>query len=244
LSAKADEAFYFARMNAYQPLRSIKSWAEEDRPREKLMLKGTAALSDAELIAILINSGTAELSAVDVARMVLEGVNNNLHELAKRSVKDLSKFRGIGEARAISIVALELGRRRREQAPPDRRRITCSRDAYEEIRPYLLDKQHEEFWVVLLSRANEVIRPVQISAGGVSGTVADPRLIFKSALEHLASGIVLFHNHPSGNLTPSQQDRDLTRKLKEAGKLLDIPVLDHLIVTDRTYLSFADEGIL
>jgi DNA repair protein RadC len=232
-------------LNSYTPLRSIKSWAEEDRPREKLMLKGTAALTDAELIAILINSGTAELSAVDVARMVLEGADNNLHELAKRSVKDLSKFRGIGEARAISIVAaLELGRRRREQAPPVRRRITCARDAYEEIRPYLLDKQHEEFWVLLLSRANEVIRPVQISAGGVSGTVADPRLIFKAALEHLASGVVLFHNHPSGNLTPSQPDRDLTRKLKEAGKLLDIPVLDHLIVSDRTYLSFADEGIL
>ena len=232
-------------MNTYQPLRSIKSWAEEDRPREKLMLKGIAALTDAELVAILINSGTQELSAVDVARKVLESVGNNLHELAKRSVKDLSKNKGIGEARAITIVAaLELGRRRREQAPAERRRITCSRDAYEEIRPYLLDKQHEEFWVLLLSRANEVIRPVQISAGGVSGTVADPRLIFKAALEHLASGVILFHNHPSGNLTPSQPDRDLTRKLKEAGRLLDIPVLDHLIFSDRTYLSFADEGIL
>ncbi|ARK13403.1 RadC family protein [Fibrivirga algicola] len=232
-------------MNNYQPLRSIKSWAEEDRPREKLMLKGTAALSDAELVAILINSGTAELSAVDVARKVLEGVGNNLHELAKRSVKELSKFRGIGEARAISIVAaLELGRRRREQAPQERRRITCSRDAYEELRPYLMDKQHEEFWILLLNRANEVLRPVQISAGGVSGTVADPRMIFKVGLEYLASGIILAHNHPSGNLTPSQADKDLTRKLKEAGRFLDIPVLDHLIVTDRTYLSFADEGIL
>lgn len=232
-------------MNPYQPLRSIKSWAEEDRPREKLMLKGTAALSDAELVAILINSGTAELSAVDVARKVLEGVGNNLHELAKRSVKDLSKFRGIGEARAISIVAaLELGRRRREQAPVERHRITCSRDAYEELRPYLMDKQHEEFWVLLLNRANEVMRPVQVSAGGVSGTVADPRLIFKVGLEYLASGVILAHNHPSGNLTPSQADKDLTRKLKEAGRFLDIPVLDHLIVTDRTYLSFADEGIL
>ncbi|WP_375446863.1 DNA repair protein RadC [uncultured Fibrella sp.] len=232
-------------MNPYQPLRSIKSWAEEDRPREKLMLKGTAALSDAELVAILINSGTAELSAVDVARKVLEGVGNNLHELAKRSVKDLSKFRGIGEARAISIVAaLELGRRRREQAPVERHRITCSRDAYEELRPYLMDKQHEEFWVLLLNRANEVMRPVQVSAGGVSGTVADPRLIFKVGLEYLASGVILAHNHPSGNLTPSQADKDLTRKLKEAGRFLDIPVLDHLIITDRTYLSFADEGIL
>ncbi|MEZ0487671.1 RadC family protein [Fibrella aquatica] len=232
-------------MNTYQPLRSIKSWAEEDRPREKLMLKGIAALSDAELIAILINSGTAELSAVDVARKVLEGVGNNLHELARRSVKDLSKFRGIGEARAISIVAaLELGRRRREQAPPERHRITCSRDAYEEVRPYLTDKSHEEFWILLLNRANEVLRPVQISAGKLSGTVADPRMIFKVGVEYLASGIILAHNHPSGNLTPSQADKDLTRKLKEAGRFLDIPVLDHLIVTDRTYLSFADEGIL
>ena len=232
-------------MNDYQPLRSIKSWAEEDRPREKLMLKGTAALTDAELVAILINSGTAELSAVDVARKVLEGVGNNLHELARRSVKELSKFRGIGEARAISIVAaLELGRRRREQAPQERHRITCSRDAYEELRPYLMDKPHEEFWILLLNRANEVLRPVQISAGGVSGTVADPRLIFKVGLEYLASGLILAHNHPSGNLTPSQADKDLTRKLKEAGRFLDIPVLDHLIVTDRTYLSFADEGIL
>ncbi|HEY0107991.1 MAG TPA: DNA repair protein RadC, partial [Fibrella sp.] len=188
---------------------------------------------------------TAELSAVDVARKVLEGVGNNLHELAKRSVKDLSKFRGIGEARAISIVAaLELGRRRREQAPIERHRITCSRDAYEEVRPYLMDKPHEEFWVLLLNRANEVMRPIQISAGGVSGTVADPRLIFKVGLEYLASGVILAHNHPSGNLTPSQADKDLTRKLKEAGRFLDIPVLDHLIVTDRTYLSFADEGIL
>ena len=232
-------------MNPYEPLRSIKSWAEEDRPREKMMLKGIAALSDAELIAILINSGTAELSAVDVARKVLEGVGNNLHELAKRSVKDLSKFRGIGEARAICIVAaLELGRRRREQAPQERHRITCSRDAYEEIRPYLMDKPHEEFWILLLNRANEVLRPVQISAGGLSGTVADPRLIFKVSLEYLASGIILTHNHPSGNLTPSQADKDLTRKLKEAGRFLDVPILDHLIVSDRTYLSFADEGLL
>ncbi len=232
-------------MDAYQPLRSIKSWAEEDRPREKLMLKGTAALSDAELVAILINAGTAELSAVDVARMVLEGVGNNLHELARRSVKDLSRFRGIGEARAITIIAaLELGRRRREQAPATRPRITCSRDAYESLRPYLTDKAHEEFWVLLLNRANEVMRPVQISAGGLSGTVADPRLIFKAGLDHLASGIILGHNHPSGNLTPSQADRDLTRKLKDGGRLLDLPILDHLILSDRTYLSFADEGLL
>lgn len=224
---------------------TIQSWAEEDRPREKLMLKGKAALSEAELIAILINSGTVDLTAVDVARIILKSVGNNLNELAKLSIKDLSKFRGIGEAKAISIVAaLELGRRRKEQDRPQRARITCSRDVYNEMIPHLLDKPHEEFWIVLLNRANEVLRPIQISTGGVSGTVADAKIIFKQALEHLASAIILLHNHPSGNLQPSQADKELTRKLKEAGKLLEIPVLDHVIFTDKTYFSFADEGIL
>lgn len=229
----------------YESNRNIRSWAEEDRPREKLMLKGRTVLSDAELIAILIGSGTRELSAVDLAKLILKSVGNNLNELAKLSVKDLSKFKGIGEAKAISIVAaLEVGRRRKEQDRPERVRITCSRDVYEEIKPHLLDKQHEEFWILLLNRANEVIRPMQISSGGISGTVADPRLIFKHALDQLASAIILIHNHPSGNLTASQADKELTRKLKEAGRLLDIPVLDHLIFTDRSYLSFADEGML
>lgn len=229
----------------YDNSRKILSWAEEDRPREKLMLKGRAALSDAELIAILIGSGTRDLSAVDVAKIILQSIGNSLTDLARLSVNDLSKFRGIGEAKAISIVAaLELGRRRKEENRPQRTRITSSRDAYEEIKPHLLDKPHEEFWILLLNRANEVIRPVLISTGGVAGTVADPKLIFKPALEQLASAIILIHNHPSGNLTASQADRDLTRKLKDAGRLLDIPVLDHLIFTDRSYLSFADEGML
>ncbi|MFD1140011.1 DNA repair protein RadC [Larkinella insperata] len=229
----------------YDNSRKILSWAEEDRPREKLMLKGRAALSEAELIAILIGSGTRDLSAVDVSKIILQSVGNNLSQLARLSVSDLSKFRGIGEAKAISIVAaLELGRRRKEENRPQRTRITSSRDVYEEIKPHLLDKPHEEFWILLLNRANEVIRPVLISTGGVSGTVADPKLIFKPALEHLASALILIHNHPSGNLTASQADKDLTRKLKEAGRLLDIPVLDHLIFTDRSYLSFADEGLL
>ncbi len=230
---------------SYDNPRKILSWAEEDRPREKLMLKGRAALSDAELIAILIGSGTTDMTAVDVSKIILQSVTNNLNDLAKLSVKDLSKFRGIGEAKAISIVAaLEIGRRRREQDRPQRARITCSRDAYEEIRPHLMDKLHEEFWILLLNRANEVLRPVQVSAGGISGTVADPKLIFKHAIEYLASSMILVHNHPSGNVTPSQADKDLTRKLRECGKLLDVPVLDHLIFTDRTYLSFADEGLL
>jgi DNA repair protein RadC len=230
---------------AYQTSGNIQSWAEEDRPREKLMLKGKAALSEAELIAILINSGTVDLTAVDVAKIILKSVNNNLNDLAKLSIKDLSKFRGIGEAKAISIIAaLELGRRRKEQDRPQRARVTCSRDAYNEMIPHLIDKPHEEFWILLMNRANEILRPVQISAGGVSGTVADPKIIFKQAIEHLASSMILFHNHPSGNLTPSQADKDLTRKLKDAGRLLDIPVLDHLIFTDKAYYSFADEGVL
>nr|WP_221307412.1 DNA repair protein RadC [Rhabdobacter roseus] len=219
------------------------SWAEEDRPREKLLLKGKAALTDAELIAILIGSGTVELSAVDVAKMILGSAGNNLNELARHGVKELTKIKGIGEAKAITIVAaLELGRRRKESTMLRRRRIGSSLDAYEEMKPYLLDKPHEEFWILLLNRANEVLRPVQISTGGVAGTVADPKMIFKHALEQLASSIILFHNHPSGNLSPSQADRDLTRKLKEAGRMLDLPVLDHLIFTDSGYYSFADEG--
>ena len=230
---------------AYQNSGTIQSWAEEDRPREKLMLKGKAALSEAELIAILINSGTVDLTAVDVAKIILKSVDNNLNELARLSIKDLSKFRGIGEAKAISVIAaLELGRRRKEQDRPIRAKVTCSRDAYNEMIPHLIDKPHEEFWILLMNRANEILRPVHISTGGVSGTVADPKLIFKQAIEHLASSMILFHNHPSGNLTPSQADKDLTKKLKDSGRLLDIPVLDHLIFTDKAYYSFADEGIL
>jgi DNA repair protein RadC len=229
----------------YSVSRKILSWAEDDRPREKMLLKGNAALSDAELIAILIGSGTVDLSAVDVAKLILQRANNNLNELAKLSLKDLMKVKGIGEAKAISIAAaLELGRRRKDSETVRRPKITCSRDAYDQIKPYLWDLPHEEFWILLLSRSNEVIRPVQVSQGGVAGTVADPKLIFKHAIEHLASAIILVHNHPSGNLTPSQADKDLTKRLKEAGKLLEVPILDHLIFADNGYLSFADDGLL
>lgn len=229
----------------YADTRRILSWAEEDRPREKLLLKGKAALTDAELVAILIGSGTRDLSAVDLSKIILQKANNNLNELAKVSIKDLMKIKGIGEAKAISIAAaLELGRRRKESEVVRRPRISSSRDAYEQIQPYLLDLPHEEFWLLLLNRANEVIRPVQVSQGGVSGTVADPKIIFKLAIECLASAIILAHNHPSGNLKPSEADKDLTRRLTSAGKLLEIPILDHLIFTDAGYLSFADEGLM
>jgi DNA repair protein RadC len=222
----------------------ILSWAEEDRPREKLILKGKAALSDAELIGILIGSGTVSMSAVDLAKHILNSVNNDLNDLAKLSIKDLEKFKGIGEAKAISIVsALELGRRRKESDVAKKTKITSSRDVYELMKPHLMDLAHEEFWIVLLNRANGVMRKIQISAGGVSGTVADPKIIFKHALENVACALILVHNHPSGNLTPSQADRDLTKKLKEAGQWLETPVLDHLIFADRSYFSFADEGI-
>jgi len=224
---------------------SIKSWAEEDRPREKLMAKGRAALSDAELMAILLGSGTAKLSAVDVAKLVLNAAQNDLNALARFSVKELMKQKGIGEAKAITIVAaLELGRRRKETAASQRTTITCSTDIYNAIRPNLQDLPHEEFWIVLLNRANVVMRKQSVSIGGVAGTVADPKLIFKHALEQLASSIILVHNHPSGNRNPSAADIALTRKLKEAGQFLDLPILDHLIYTDLGYYSFADEGML
>ncbi|SFF59244.1 RadC family protein [Thermoflexibacter ruber] len=228
-------------VSSYTP---IHQWAEDDRPREKLLLKGKAALSDAEHLAILLGSGTVSVSAVDLAKQILASVNHNLHELAKLSVKDLMKFRGIGEAKAITIVsALELGRRRKESEPQKREKVLSATDAYEVMRPYLLDAHREEFWVMLLNRNNEVIKVEKISEGGVAGTIADPKLIFKAALDRLASALILIHNHPSGNLKPSSQDLQLTQKLKEAGKFLEIPVLDHIIFTDHSFFSFINEGI-
>ncbi|MET3127387.1 DNA repair protein RadC [Arcicella rosea] len=224
---------------------NIKSWAEEDRPREKLLLKGKAALSDAELLGILIATGIQKMTAVDIAKVILQSVQNDLNQLGRLSVKDLAKFKGIGEAKAITIVsALELGRRKKETETSTRPRIKCSEDAYEVLKPHLSDLSHEEFWIILLNRANDVIKCQKVSSGGVSGTIADPKMIFKIALEHLASGIILAHNHPSGNLNPSQADRDLTQKLKAAGNSLDISVLDHLIFTDKKYYSFADQGVM
>ncbi len=234
-------------MDAEKPSHNLKilSWAEEDRPREKLLLKGKASLSDAELIGILIGSGTRSLSAVDLSKLILKEVNHNLHELARMSVSDLQKFKGIGEAKAISIVsALELGRRRKDSDHSKRTRITSSHDAYQCMQAELLDQPNELFWILILNRANDVLKKVPISSGGMAGTVADPKVIFKAALEHRACSIILMHNHPSGNTKPSQADIQLTKKLKEGGNLLEIPVLDHLIFTDNAYFSFADEGIL
>ncbi|TAL60876.1 MAG: JAB domain-containing protein [Bacteroidetes bacterium] len=224
---------------------TIKSWAEEDRPREKLLSKGRHVLTDAELIAILIGSGTRNETAVELSKRILSNFGNSLNELAKLSVKDLVKFKGIGEAKAISIVAaLELGRRRKETEITKREKITSSKDIFQVVYSQFLDLPHEEFHVLLLNRFNAVIRKEFVSRGGVSGTVVDPKIIFKIALEHLASSIILCHNHPSGNLRPSDQDISLTKKLKEAGALLEIPILDHLIVSDTGYLSFADEGMM
>lgn len=223
----------------------IKSWAEEDRPREKLLLKGRSALSDAELIAILIGSGTPKTTAVDLAKQILKGVDNDLNRLARLSVNDLTKFKGIGPAKAIAIVsALELGRRRKDQSFKQREKVTSSEDAYNLMKPELLDRSHEEFWMILLNRANMVIKKHKVSMGGISGTVADPRLIFKTALEHTACSVILVHNHPSGNLSPSEADKKLTSKMADAGNLLDIPVLDHIIFTDQGYFSFKDENLI
>jgi DNA repair protein RadC len=224
---------------------TIKSWAEEDRPREKLMLKGKHVLSDAELIAILISSGNAEETAVELSKRILAGVENNLNELSRQSVHDLIKFKGIGQAKAITIVAaLELGRRRKTEDKLNRGQITTSKDAADIFQPLLGDKAHEEFWILFLNRANHIIGKNQVSSGGMTGTVVDPKMIFKAALDAKAVSIILCHNHPSGNVKPSQQDTDLTKKILAAGKLLEISVLDHVIVSQGAYYSFADEGMM
>ncbi|GIL23484.1 MAG: DNA repair protein RadC [Bacteroidota bacterium] len=224
---------------------NIREWSPEDRPREKLLLKGTSALSEAELVAILIGSGTTKTSAVELAKKVLLLSHNNLNELARLGVKDLMKIKGIGEAKAITIVAaLELGRRRKAQDLDEKPKISSSQDAFNLLQGDLMDLPHEEFWVLLLNRMNKVVKTKRISEGGVSGTVADPKIIYKLALENLATGVIVAHNHPSGNLKPSQSDIDLTRKLKEAGKFLEVQLLDHLIIANRNYFSFADEGLI
>lgn len=224
---------------------SIKSWAEGDRPREKLLLKGELSLSDAELIAILIGSGNREESAVQLSKKILNGVQNNLNALGKTSVKKLMKYKGIGEAKAISIVAaMELGRRRRSEEALVRKKITSSASVFEVMQPIIGDLNHEEFWIIYLNNSNKIIHKNQLSKGGITGTVVDVRLVLKNALEHGATALVLVHNHPSGTLRPSEPDKVLTKKLKTASESLDIKVIDHLIVTQKAYFSFADERLL
>lgn len=219
--------------------------AEEDRPREKLLLKGKSSLTDAELIAILIGSGTRSMSAVDLSKNILRSVDHDLSTLAKLSVKDLQRFKGIGEAKAIAIVsALELGRRRKNAEPQKKVKIHSSADVFMLMKPELQDETIEYFYAVFLNRGNMVIKKQLISQGGPSGTVADPKVIFKLAMDHFANAIVLVHNHPSGQLKPSEQDIRLTRRMIDAGKSLDLPVLDHVIFTDVGYFSFSDEGLI
>ncbi|MBU3009863.1 DNA repair protein RadC [Polaribacter vadi] len=224
---------------------TIKSWALDDRPREKLLAKGKNVLSDAELIAILIGSGNRNESAVALSKRILQSVEGNINALAKLSVEKLTKFKGIGEAKAIAIItALELGKRRQLEVALEKPKITSSKDVFNVMQPIIGDLDHEEFWVLFLSNSNKVIAKSQVSKGGLTATIVDVRLLFKRALELACVGLIACHNHPSGKLVPSNADKNITQKIKEAGTILDIKLLDHLIITQKAYFSFADEGIL
>lgn len=232
-------------MEGKQGTFSIKNWSQDDQPREKLLFKGKAALSDAELVAILIGSGNREESAVALCKRILASTDNNLSALGKLSIKQLTAFKGIGEAKAISIIAaLELGRRRRGEEALEKNKITSSKSVFELMQPIIGDLQHEEFWIVYLNNSNKVIQKTQLSKGGITGTLVDVRLVLKNALEVGALGLILAHNHPSGTLKPSEADKNITQKLKTAAQSLDIKVLDHLIITEKAYFSFADENVL
>ena len=224
---------------------TIKCWAEDDRPREKMILKGRTALSDAELLAIILGSGSRHQTAVELAQELLISSENDLSRFSKLSLKDLQKFKGVGEAKAVSVLAaLELGRRRKDTDAAKRTKLTSSQQVHQHMRSYLQDLQHEEFYVLLLNRANEILQTRQISVGGMSGTVADGKVIFRNAIESGAHAMILVHNHPSGQLDPSEADRKLTKKMVEFGKYIDLPVLDHVIFTDNGYFSFADNGMI
>lgn len=228
------------------PKNTIKNWADDDKPREKLLAKGRSALSDAELIAILIGSGNKKETAVDLSRRILDSCDNQLHKLAKKTVEELiNEFNGIGEAKAISIVAaLELGRRRKDNFEENLTKVKSSGDAYNYLKSRMIDLPHEEFWMLLLSRSNNIMEAFKLSQGGVAGTIVDTKILYKKAIQSLASSIILAHNHPSGNKQPSSQDINLTKNIKQAGAIIGIPILDHIIVTNNGYYSFADEGIL
>lgn len=224
---------------------SIKFLAEDDRPREKFLLKGKGSLSDSELLAIIMGSGSRNETAVELARKILASVNNNWHQLSLLSVKDLIKFKGIGEAKAISIAtALEIGKRRASQEIPEKPVISNSNDAYQILKNQLSDLRTEEFWAVFLNQSNKVLHTSQLTQGGINQSIVDVRILFKIALDYFSTGIIIAHNHPSGNLKPSKEDIDITHKIKEGGSLLNIQLLDHLIVTQNSYLSFSDEGLL
>ena len=231
-------------MNGYSSL-PITAWSYDDKPREKLLHKGTRALSDAELIAILIGSGSKNESAVALARRILKANDNNLNTLAKLSVSELQKFKGIGEAKAISIIAaLEIGRRRRMEKALEVSKIGSSKQVFECMQPLLGDLPNEEFWVLYLNNSNKILYKHQLSKGGLTGTLIDTRILFKKALEVAATALILVHNHPSGKLVPSESDRQITQKIIAAGKLMDIRFLDHVIITEKAYFSFADEGLI
>lgn len=226
-------------------MKSIKSWAEEDRPREKMLAKGKEALSNAELIAILIGSGNSKETAVDLSKRILHDNKDNLIELSRLTINDLMKYNGIGEAKAVTIAAaLELGRRRRFSEALEKPSIKNSQVAYECFYAHLSDLNHEQFWIMLLNNANKVIRLEKIGVGGMTGTTADPKKIFKCALENNSASIMLCHNHPSGNIFPSNADKQITNNLVKAGQFLEIKILDHIIIGNDNYFSFADEGLL
>ncbi|AXT19197.1 DNA repair protein RadC [Flavobacteriaceae bacterium AU392] len=227
------------------PSFSIKNWSQDDQPREKLLYKGKTALSDAELVAILISSGNRNESAVALCKRILASVDNNLSELGKLSIKQLMEFKGIGEAKAIAIAAaMELGRRRRGGEALKKKKIASSASVFELMQPIIGELPHEEFWIIYLNNSNKVIQKNQLSKGGITGTLVDVRLALKNALELNATGIILIHNHPSGTLKPSKADKQLTVKMRTAAESLDIKILDHIIITEKAYFSFADERLL
>jgi len=223
----------------------IKSWALEDRPREKLLNHGIQSLSDTELLAILLGSGTKNVSAVELARQILVSAGNNLHQLGKLSVVELKQNKGVGQTKALMLLsALEIGRRRNQTEIIQKPKITSSKDVFNLFHPILGDLPHEEFWILILNRSNHVVDKIRISQGGISGTVIDARLILKNAIEKFASGIILCHNHPSGNAEPSEPDKKITQKIQNGANFMEINVLDHIIIADKHFYSFADEGIL
>ena len=231
-------------MNKYDSI-ALKSWSVEDRPREKVLANGIRHLSNAELLAILLGSGTRNTSAVDLARTILASSGNCLHELGRLSLGDLQKIKGVGPAKAICILAaMELGRRRTGLSSSERTPIKSSKSVYSLFHPMLGDLEYEEFWLLMLNRANRVLGRFKVSQGGLAGTVIDTRIIMKKALDNLASSIIVCHNHPSGNMQPSDADVKITEKLKKAAEMLEIKLLDHVIIADKSYFSFADEGLI